>query len=279
MAEKVGLFERFWGRGDRRRREAEAKELAGELAAAVELYLEAELPDEAARVLLLRADAEQVPERRIAFCAAAARAAVSDELRKSALRRKALLGFDVLGARGAASLRSEILGVARELEEADELERAAEAYAMAGDQESEARALAAAGAIDKLEERLRVSMSEARDQRERSAVLARIADMDRMGERRAALEEAARWLSARQDERVADAVRSIRARLLVGPLCDLEVDGALGRYALGDEITIGRGDATIVVASRAVSRVHARLRRGADGVPLFEDLGTRNGTT
>lgn len=276
----VGLFDRFgWGRGDGRRKAAEAKELAGDLGAAVELYLDAELPDEAARVLLLRADAEQAADRRIAFCAAAARAAASEELRKSALRRKALLSFDLLAARGASAMRSEILAVATELEEAGELERAADAYAMAGDQEGETRALTAAGAIEKLEERLRISMSEVRSQRERSSALSRIADLDRMAERRAALEEAARWLAAHQDERVADAARAIRARLLGGPLVELEVDGVPGRYALGDEVTIGRGEATVVIASRAVSRTHARLRRGPDGAPELEDLGTRNGTT
>src|SRR5690242_1929789 len=58
----VGIFDRFVGRGKsegRRAKEARAKELAGDLPAAVDLYQEAGLPDEAARVLLLRADAER----------------------------------------------------------------------------------------------------------------------------------------------------------------------------------------------------------------------------
>jgi hypothetical protein len=291
----VGLFERFLsGRGDGRRKAAEAKELAGDLGAAVALYLEAELPDEAARVLLLRADAEQTPERRIAFCATAARTAQSEEVRRAALRRKALLSFDVLTARGASAMRSEVLGVARELEEAGEFERAADAYALAEDPEAEARALTSAGAIERLEERLRDSMSVSREQRERASVLSRIADLDRTAERRAALEVAEGWLSRcsgappedaaappisrREDEQVGDAARAIRARLVVGPLVELEVGGALARYALGDEVTVGRGDATIVVASRAVSRTHVRLRRTGSGLSI-EDLGTRNGTT
>jgi hypothetical protein len=49
------------------------------------------------------------------------------------------------------------------------------------------------------------------------------------------------------------------------------------RCALGFEVTIGRGDATIVVASRAVSRTHVRVRREGDEV-LVEDLDTSNGT-
>ncbi|WP_342673970.1 FHA domain-containing protein [Chondromyces crocatus] len=176
-------------------------------------------------------------------------------------------------------MRSEVLTVARELEDAGEMERAAEAYAMAGDQEAEARALTAAGAIDKLEERLRVSLSEARSQRDRGAVLARIGDFDRVAERRAALEEAGRWLATNQDEQVADAARSIHARLLTGPVVDLDIGGTSRRYALGDELTIGRGDATIVIPSRAISRVHVRLRRNPRGDVELEDLGTRNGTT
>jgi hypothetical protein len=275
----VSLFERFgWGRGDGRRKAAEAREVAGDLAGAAELYLEAELPDEAARVLLLRADAEHAPDRRIAFCAAAARTARSEEIQRAALRRKALLSFDVLSARGASAMRSEVLAVARELEDIGEMERAADAYALAEDQDAEVRALTAAGAIERLEDRLRVSMTSAREQREREAVVARIADLDRMAERRAALEAAQRWLAEREDEQVADTARGIRARLLTGPLIDVEEGGAARRCALGDEITIGRGEATIVVASRAVSRTHVRLRRGAAGAEL-EDLGTRNGTT
>ncbi|EYF07356.1 FHA domain-containing protein [Chondromyces apiculatus] len=275
----MGLFERFgWGRGDGRRK-AEAKELAGDLAAAVDLYIDAELHDEAARVLLLRADAEQAPERRLAFCAAAARTATSPDMVKGALRRKALMTFDLLVGRGVSAMRSEVLAVAQELEHSGEPERAADAYAMAGDQESEARALAAAGAIEKLEERLRVSLTEARSVRERAEVLSRISDLDRVAERRTALAEAERWLAAHVDERVADAARAIRARLLRGPIVDLEVQGTTRRYALGDEVTLGRGDATIVIASRAISRIHARLRRGPEGAIEIEDLGTRNGTT
>jgi hypothetical protein len=276
----VSLFEWFGlRRGDSRRRAAEAKELAGDLAGAVELYLDAGMPDDAARVLLLRADAERSVEKRIAFCASASRMAESPELKRAALGRKALLAFDLVRARGASVMRSEALAVARELEEAGELERAADAYALVGDTESETRVLAAAGAIERLEERLRSSMTVERDQRELAAVLRSIADLDRMAERREAIAVAEAWIAGnRGGEQVADALRAIRARLLSGPILSLELGGALLRCALGDEVTIGRGEATIVVASRAVSRTHVRIRRGPSGVEV-EDLGTRNGTT
>jgi hypothetical protein len=62
-----------------------------------------------------------------------------------------------------------------------------------------------------------------------------------------------------------------------GPVVDLEIDGDLRRYALGAEVTVGRGDATIVIGSRSVSRQHLRIFRTRQGA-FVEDLDTRNGT-
>lgn len=285
MTAAVGFFDRFvFGSRDARRegrfaRDARARELAGDLAAAVALYTEAGLRDDAARVLLLRADAEPSAEKRLAFCALAATCAASDELRREARGRKALLAFDTLRGRGVAFLVNEVLAVARELEHAGELEHAAEAYALAGDGEGEVRALTAAGAIEKLEERLRASETATRAEREVERCLRRLTDLDRTAERRAALELARAALADSPDPRLADAARGIRARLLRGPVVELEIGGHLGRWALGDEVTVGRGDATLVVTSRSLSRRHLRVARGAvDGRPFVEDLATRNGT-
>jgi FHA domain len=280
----VGLLERFMSkskRDGRRAREARAKELAGDLAAAVELYTEAGLPDDVARVLLLRADAEPAPERRLAFCALAARTAEDEDLREKARARKALLAFDTLRGRGGGYLVNEVLAVARELEGAGELDRAADAYALAGDAESEVRVLTAAGAIERLEARLHDSARQTRTERDLELSLRRIADLDRTAERRAALDVARAALSTRDDPRVADAARAIRARLARGPVVDLAIGGEARRCALGAEVTIGRGDASIVIASRAASRLHLRLSRAAapSGGAVVEDLGTRNGTT
>lgn len=277
----VGFFDRFLPKAKREgrlAREAHERELDGDLAAAVSLYTEAGLPDDAARVLLLRADLEPAAEKRAAFCARAAQAAVDPDLKQRARARKALIAFDLLRGRGGAFLPSEVLIAAKDLEEAGELESAAEAYALAGDSEGEVRALTAAGAIEKLEERLRAAESATRSQRALETALRRIADLDRTAERRAALSAARAALAEGDDARIADAARAVRARLLRGPVVDLEVDGERRRYALGAEVTVGRGDATVVIASRAVSRRHLRVFRG-DGGPLVEDLGTRNGTT
>lgn len=274
----MGLFDLFSrGKDEARRKAARGRELSGDLEGAVEAYLDAELPDEAARVLLLRADAERSAERRLAFCALALQTATDPDLQKKARARKALLGFDVLRGKGASLLTSEVLSVARELEDAEELERAADAYALAGDTEGEVRALTAAGAIERLEERLRATEAGARSENERVTVLRRIADLDRTAERREALAACDGWLAKHHDEKVASTALSIRARLLRGPIVDLLVDGERMRFALGDEVTLGR-DGTIPVGARAVSRQHVRLFRAGAG-PMVEDLGTRNGTT
>jgi pSer/pThr/pTyr-binding forkhead associated (FHA) protein len=277
----VGFFDRFVPRSQRTSRQvkaARAKEMSGELADAVDLYQEAGLPDEAARVLLMRADGERSAEKRIALLALAAYTAQSEDIKKKAAGRKALVSFDVLRGRGGSFLKSEVLAVARELEEAGELEPAADAYALAGDADGEIRALTSAGAIDRLEERLRETEAATRDERDLELTLRKIADLDRTAERRAALELALGMLAKRDDERIADAARTIRAHLTRGPVVDLEIDGEPRRYALGAEVTVGRGDATIVVASRAASRKHLRVRRDPIEGLVAEDLDTRNGT-
>ncbi len=279
----MGFFDRFRNKSRQEgdlAREARARELAGDLGAAVEHFLRAELPDEAARVLLLRADADPVVEKRMAFCSLAGRTAVSEDLRKQARARKALLSFDVLKGRGGAFLENEVRAVAIELEDSGELERAADAYAMVGDAEAEVRVLTAAGSIDRLEERLRASEKAAREGRDLDLTLRKLGDLDRTAERRAALRLAEEALAELGDERIADAARTIRGRLLRGPVIDVELDGRPRRVALGAEVTIGRGEATLVIASRAVSRVHLKVARDprVPGGVVVVDLDTRNGT-
>ncbi len=49
------------------------------------------------------------------------------------------------------------------------------------------------------------------------------------------------------------------------------------RYELGDEVVLGREDATINLADEETSRRHAAIRIVA-GKPVIEDLGSTNGT-
>jgi hypothetical protein len=281
----MGLFDRFRGVGPEgyRAKAAERLELAGDLEGAVRSFLDAEMPDEAARVLLLRADAEVAVDKRMAFCLQAAKVAKDQKLAKKALARKAQLRYDLVRQKSGA-MRSELLLVAKDLEEADENETAADAYAAAGDAEGEIRALTAAGLIDRLEEKLRESHATSRVDNELTLAQKQIADLDKVGERRNALALAKKFLSrepgARSDQiddRIDMAARSIRSKLLRGPICELKSEGVVRRYALGDEVTVGRGEATIVVGTRALSRVHLKVY--AKGGQVFvEDSGTRNGT-
>lgn len=245
------------------------------MSSAVETYIEAGLPDEAARVLMLRGDAEPNLERRMAFFQQAAQTAASQELARSAKARRARLSFDLVKQKGA--IVSEIALAAAELEAAGEHLLAAEAYVLARDVEGEIRALTGAGAIDRLEERLQREAAASRTENERTLALRRIQDLDRGAERRAALRIAAE--SGEREERIIDLAREIRQRLARGPVCDFLLVGRPSSVAFGDSITLGRGDATLVVGSRALSRAHLSVYRDEAGEPWVRDLDTRNGTT
>jgi tetratricopeptide (TPR) repeat protein len=274
----MGLWDRIRGLGKDgyRARAAKKLETAGDLTGAARAYLEAEVPDEAARVLLLKADAEPSLERRVALFEQAAATAVDPELARMARARKARLAYDLVRSHGTLA-RSELLRAAGDLEGAGEHELAAEAYRAIGDTEGEVRALTAAGAIDKLEERLRSDAAASKVEQDRTLAIRRAADLDRGGERRAALRVAEGALRAGPDERLEDLVRVIRHRLVRGPTCAFSIDGEPTLVAFGGRVTIGRGEATVVVASRSVSREHVAVRGDPEGA-VVEDLGTRNGT-
>ncbi len=275
----MGLWDRIRGIGKDgyRARAARKLESAGDLAKAIGVYLEAALPDEAARVILLRADAEPSLEKRVALFEHAAATAVDPDLVKKARSRRARLSYDLVRSHGTLA-KSELLRAAEELEAAGEHELAAEAYQKLGDAEGEVRALTAAGAIERLEERLRTDAATSKKAQDLALALRRATDLDRGGERRAALAVLARALAGGPDERLDDLVRVVRHRLIRGPTATFLFDGDPVSVALGDRVTLGRGDATIVVASRSVSREHVAIGRDREGRAQIEDLGTRNGT-
>jgi hypothetical protein len=69
----------------------------------------------------------------------------------------------------------------------------------------------------------------------------------------------------------------LRGARTSGPVVRLVVHAQRLAVVLGEEVTIGRAEASITVASSALSRKHALLwRRG--GRFVVRDLGTRNGT-
>ena len=121
----MGFFDRLRGR-HRAESRAKKRELAGDLEKATELYLEADRPEEAVRLLLLRADAEGDPHKRMVLCAQAARIGEGTEAGDEALKRKARLGFDVVKGAQGATMKGELVRVAQELETAGDWETAAD---------------------------------------------------------------------------------------------------------------------------------------------------------
>ncbi len=278
MPAAMGLWDRIRGFGPQGYRARRARELlrGGDLERAIEAFLGAHQPDEAAKLWLTRAEAEASLAKRMVFFQHAAETALDPDLKRKAEARRARLAFDLIRDKGAV-VKGELTVVAEQLIAAGEPLLAAEAFAIIGDAEGEIRALTAAGAIERLEERLAGDAQRSRETNQINAALLRLKDLDQTGERRAALALARELGGA--DRRVEDLARVIRQRLVRGPLCELSVHGTAMLLALGDEVTIGRGEAAIVVESRALSRKHLRLYRDAEGRALAEDLGTRNGTS
>jgi hypothetical protein len=150
------------------------------------------------------------------------------------------------------------------LEAAGEPGRAAEVYALGGDQ-AEARRLGVPG-------RAPPPRGAAA-----SSFLADLDALDRCGQRLAILGAVRTFMAQHTDAEVAAYARGVLARLLRGPIVTLALDGREQRIALGDSITIGRSGATIPVSSPLVSRLHLRLYRDG-GTAFVEDAGTHNGT-
>jgi len=273
----MGLFSRALelmgvGRAGARER-ARREEARGNLEEATALWIEADAPEQAVRVLLVRADAALDLERRRLFLGQAAGLA-SGELSREVERRRARLLLEA-AERGAAPPRSELSEQAARLEAVGEPSLAAELHALAGDKESEARALVEAGAIERLEAVLEAESARERAERQRTSLSARIADLDRSGSRRQAL--ALCRAAEAEDSALAARRRELEQRRALGPRLDLGLEGERLQVVFGDELSVGRSDASVLVASPAVSRTHLVLRRG-DAGPVAVDLGSRNGT-
>jgi len=261
----------------RKAKQARAAELQGRLDDATRLYVEAEQAEEAARVLLLKADATGDGERRMALAAQAARIAPGTKMGHQAARRHALMAFDCIREAPGGVMPAELRRVAEALGASGAWRQAAEAYQLLGDRDGEIDALREAGELNALERRLAEDSAESRTSRNRAALLAALHDHDQLAERRAALCIADTWLSEHDDEQVRLEKNRIVARLLTGPRVTLEIDGERQTIVLGQRVTVGRSGADVTVASTAVSRQHLCVFRRDDGC-YIEDLDTRNGT-
>ncbi|MBI5534675.1 MAG: FHA domain-containing protein [Deltaproteobacteria bacterium] len=270
------LIERF-GRA-RATSRGSALEAQGRLAEAYELYQAAGQGAEASRVMLAQAESEPDPARRIGLLALAASADPGCAAAQTARRRKALLSLDLLRSRPGSLLESEQRALARELEAAGLQREAAEVFGSAGDLDNQARLLAACGAIDALESALTAEQKERISRRGRQQVWNQATDTIALGQRFDAIRMCESWLAEHpEDDEFRSLARSTRERLLAGPCVEAVLGDEPVVIALGDEVSIGRSDATIVMPSPVLSRKHLELKQSDQG-PIVCDLQSRNGT-
>lgn len=267
----------WFGKG-RKLAKAQKAELAGNLAEAIALYVEAEAPNEAARVLCLRGDAELDRRVRLVHYTQATKTALegSEVAREARRKRAELIVSEFEGQVTSAAIRKDILDAARELEGVGAWEAAARAFRLAGDRESQARALTQAGDIDRLEEALD-------DEAERSARTIEMAlrsaeDRVDLGERREALVTLqALHKQHPAHEGLRGRILDLEGRKLDAMRFRLEWQGFRGEVCLRRELTLGRTETCIDVASAAVSRLHLRFFKQGDTI-MIEDCQSRNGT-
>lgn len=280
----MAFFDKWFGKG-RLAAQARAAELRGDLLKAAELFGEAGAVEEVARILLVRGEAETDARARLQLFTQAARMArEGGDTNRSARQKRAELLLALAGdAAVSAVARHEVIEAARDLEAIGEPLKAAEAFARAGDKEGEARALQAAGDVERLEFLLASEQHKERLSRSREAKAKDVDLMIECGRRREALAALEELLAAEPDDLpLRERASSLRARRVVAPIVAVEAGapGApLDRYVLvtGSEVVIGRTEGAIKVPSNAVSREHLRIAREGDAV-VVRDLQSRNGT-
>ena len=281
----MAFFDKWFGHGARLNAKARSAELRGELGKAAELYGEAGQPAEAGRVMLLRGDGETDARVRLQYFTHASKLAPEGSAtnRSARLKRAELLLALAGDTAVSAVARHEVSEAARDLEAIGEPLKAAEAFARSGDKDGEARALQAAGDVERLEFLLSSEQFKERSQRTREGKAKDIDVMIESGRRRdalVALEELLR--AAPEDAPLRERANGLRARRVLAPVVAVEavIDGSPQRFVLvtGDEVVIGRDEqSAITVPSNAVSRQHLRIAR-QDGVVVVRDLESRNGT-
>lgn len=265
---------------DGRHRRARAAEGAGQWRRAAALWAEAgELP-RAAEALLHLASRGGSLEARLEAWHDALRF-ISDDAKRDEVEAK--MGLAVLEdarLRGATSAEEKrrLADAASRLERADHGSDAADAYAILGRTEDQARCLEAAGEIEKLEALL--EKTGRKDERQ-GALRRLLSDHDmalKYGARleaRAALREASRV--APEDRSVAELLRRLEGRMPPPSRVCLALDGhrvsVVGRLPA----VLGRADCDVPLRGTSVSRRHAEVALAA-GKLVLRDLDSRNGT-
>ncbi len=273
----LGVFE-GWFKG--RLSSARKAEVTGDLPRAVALYVEARRPVEAARVMILRGDSEPDARLRLQhYTQAVAMAPEGHATRRQAGLKRALLTLTLAGDAAVSKVaRAEVLSAARELEALDENDKAAEAYALAGDKEAQARALGRSGDLDALEDLLVSEQTKDRSARLRQGSHSEIDLFMATGRRREALARATALSKAEPDDTAfRERASSILARKVIGPIVRITLNGVAHTLVLGEDVVIGRSEGSLTIASHAVSRRHLSLTRSGKDI-VVRDLGSRNGT-
>jgi hypothetical protein len=265
---------------------ARAAELRGELGQAASLFAEALRPDEVARVLIARGDAEADPLARLRHYAQALATAPAHTVGYTHARGKHASAIVALAARAPLTEASkrDLAHAAAELEAIGDHARAAHAYAQARDTAGQARALGQAGDVDALEALLAKGQKGDREIVARRVAYNEVTLLVASGQRR----EAVAMARTCDDEGVRDLGRAIERRCVVQSLVHAELRGQEMVVVLGDEVVLGRSPeesesdaspraAIIPVASPAVSRMHLAVSRRGDQI-IVRDLGSRAGT-
>lgn len=275
----MGFFNHLFG-GRPSAARAQRAELRGDLARAVELWAYADRPDEVARLMILRGDAEPEPRQRLLhYAQAVLTAPAGSELARSArVKRASLTLLMAEGAPVSAVARRDLLEAAKDLEAAGEAEKAAEAYALVHDPEGEARALTQAGAVDELETLLTTQHDKEQAARRRHHALGEIETFIASGRRREALAAAERLaLAVPLEPAASETAHTLRTRRIAGPVSRILRSGKPIHVVLGEEVVIGRSEGSLTVRSSALSRKHVAIAR-VDGRVVLRDLASRNGT-
>lgn len=265
-----------------RHRRARAAEGAGEWRRAAALWAEADEPERAAEALMHLAERSGDLEDRLEAWHDALRwIAEEDEERREEVERKmAVAVLEDARHRGALSAEEKrrLADAADRLERLDEASDAAEAYALLGRREDQARALQAAGEVEKLEALLSVEG----EKDEKQTKLRRF-----MGDYEMAMQYGAR-LEARDalrgavkvadsDRNVAEMLRRLEGRMPPSQRVRLEIGGKRVTFVGRLPAVIGRGEVDVRVRGTSVSRRHAEIGLGDGGLSI-RDLDSRNGT-